>query len=58
MLYRADHGGADLTSKGERVALSTDRAWQRYSAISYRAELVELGILPADSSAASEPSEE
>ena len=34
------------------------RAWQRYNATGDRTELVELGILPADSTASSETAEE
>ena len=49
--------GADLTPEEERAARRAFRAWQRYNMSGDRTELVELGILPAESAAVSEPTE-
>ena len=50
--------GADLTPEEERAAQRAFRAWQHYNATGDRTELVELGILPADGTATSEPADE
>lgn len=50
--------GTDLTSGEERAARRAFCAWQQYNATVDRTEQVELGILPADSAASSEPAEE
>ena len=50
--------GAGLTPEAELAARRAFRAWQRYNATGDRTELVELGILPADSPAPSESAEE
>ena len=50
--------GAELTSEEERAARRAFRAWQKYNATGDRTELVELGILPADGTATSEPADE
>ena len=42
----------------ERAARRAVRAWQKYNAPADRAELVELGILPTDHAASSEPRKE
>ena len=50
--------GAELTPEEERAARRAFRAWRRYNASGDRTELVELGILPADTGTPSEPAEE
>ena len=50
--------GADLTPEEERAARRAFRAWQKYNATGDRTELVELGILPADTGAPAEPADE
>ena len=50
--------GADLTPEAERAARRAFRAWQKYNATGDRTELVELGILPADTGAPAEPADE
>ena len=49
---------ADLTPEEERAARRAFRAWQNYNATGDRTELVELGILPADTGAPAEPADE
>ena len=49
---------ADLTPDEESAARRAFRAWQQYNATGDRTELVELGILPADGTATSEPADE
>ena len=50
--------GAELTPDEERAARCAFRAWQKYNATGDRTELVELGILPADTGAPAEPADE
>ena len=50
--------GAELTPEEERAARRAFRAWQNYNATGDRTELVELGILPADTGAPAEPADE
>ena len=50
--------GADFTPEEERAARRAFRPWERYQATGDRTELVELGILPADSATPSEPADE
>ena len=50
--------GADLTPDEARAARRVFRAWQQYNATGDRTALVELGILPADDAAPSEPADE
>ena len=50
--------GADLPPEEERAARRACRAWQKYNATGDRTDLVELGILPADTGAPAEPADE
>ena len=49
--------GADLTPGEQNSALRAFVTWQRYKTTGERTELVELGILPADTAASSETAE-
>ena len=50
--------GAELSPEEECAAQRAFRAWQKHNATGDRTELVELGILPADTGVPAEPAEE